>query len=175
MRSQNKPAKSFAMFALALLVSFSVGIAGLGVQRDKVQRDPAEPPRGKPAPKLPPRSAGAIARNQVDESGMRSLIEQLVACGTRNSLSSWSDPKRGAGCGRDHIAARLNEIANNSGGKLQVVVDQFEATSARTSNKPAHMENVYGLLPGRDPLLAKTIFIVSGHFDSRASESAARI
>ena len=101
---------------------------------------------------------------------MRSLIEELVACRTRNSLSSWTDPKRGVGCGRDRIVARLNEIAKSSGGKLQVVVDKFEATSARTNNKPAHMENVYGILPGRDPQLAKTVFIVSGHFDSRASD-----
>jgi hypothetical protein len=32
------------------------------------------------------------------------------------------------------------------------------------------MENVYGILPGRDAVLGKTIFIVSGHFDSRASD-----
>src|SRR5438445_5776027 len=32
------------------------------------------------------------------------------------------------------------------------------------------MENVYGVLPGSDARLAKTVFIVSGHFDSRASD-----
>jgi hypothetical protein len=101
---------------------------------------------------------------------MRELIERLVACGTRNSLSSWDDPKRGAGCGRDEVVARLNEIANASGGKLQVVVDKFETSSARTNNKPAHMENVYAILPGSDPALAKTVFIISGHFDSRATD-----
>jgi len=31
------------------------------------------------------------------------------------------------------------------------------------------LENVYAILPGSDPKLAKTIFIVSGHFDSRPS------
>lgn len=134
------------------------------------QRDPAEPAEGKPAPKLLLRSGGRIYRREVDEGGMRSLIEQLVACGTRNSLSSWSDSKRGVGCGRDHIVARLNEIAKNSGGRLQVTVDKFEASSARTGNKPTHMENVYGILPGLDPQLVKTVFIVSGHFDSRASD-----
>jgi len=66
--------------------------------------------------------------------------------------------------------ARLNEIAKGSDGKLQVVVDKFETSSARTNNKPVHMENVYGILLGRDPVLAKTVFIVSGHFDSRASD-----
>jgi hypothetical protein len=106
----------------------------------------------------------------VDEAGMRRLIEELVACGTRNSLSSWTDPKRGVGCGRDRVVARWNEIANISGGQLQVVVDKFEGTGTRTNNKPVHMENVYGVLPGRDPRIAETVFIVSGHFDSRASD-----
>jgi peptidase M28-like protein len=165
MRSENKPATISAMLAVALLVLFPGALALLGAQRD-----PAEPPQAKPAPKLLTRPAGAISRHEVDEMGMRSLIEHLVGCGTRNSLSSWTDPKRGVGCGRDQIVARLNEIAQRSGGRLQEVVDKFEATSARTSNKPTHMENVYGILPGRDPLLSKIIFIVSGHFDSRASD-----
>ncbi len=100
---------------------------------------------------------------------MRALIAKLVACGTRLTLSSWTDAKRGIGCGRDVIAARFNEIAKDSGGKLQVVVDKFESTSERTSSKPIPLENVYAILPGSDSKLAKTIFIVSGHFDSRPS------
>jgi hypothetical protein len=67
------------------------------------------------------------------------------------------------------IAARFNEIAKDSNGKLQVVVDKFESTSERTSSKPIPLENVYAILPGTDPKMAKTIFIVSGHFDSRPS------
>ncbi|PYU28139.1 MAG: aminopeptidase [Acidobacteria bacterium] len=152
----------FILVSLVLFLSSSPSL--------RAQRDPAEPPAGKLAPKLLPRPAGAISRGEVDEAGMRSLIEQLVACGTRNSLSSWTDPKRGVGCGRDRVVARLNEIAKNSGGRLQVVVDKFEGTGTRTNNKPADMENVYGVLPGSDARLAKTVFIISGHFDSRASD-----
>jgi peptidase M28-like protein len=111
-----------------------------------------------------------VLRSEVDEPGMRALIERLVSCGTRNTLSSWTDPERGVGCGRDAVTARLNEVAKSSGGKLQVVVDGFEATSPRTDNKPAHLENAYAILPGSDPMLAKTLIIVSGHFDSRASD-----
>ncbi|HTF25033.1 MAG TPA: M28 family peptidase [Candidatus Limnocylindria bacterium] len=132
-------------------------------------RDPVEPAQGKPQPKLLARPAGVVARQAVDEKSMRALIGKLVACGTRLTLSSWTDSKRGIGCGRDAIVARLNEIAKDSGRKLQVVVDKFESTSERTSGKPMSLENVYAVLPGSDPRLAKTIFIVSGHFDSRPS------
>jgi hypothetical protein len=149
------------LLTIACAPAFAQTIAG---------RDPAEPQQKVAKPKILPRPAGAVARAAIDEKSMRALIDQLVACGTRLSIASWSDASRGPGCGRDHIVARLNEIAKASGGKLQVVVDKFEATSARTSNKPAPMENVYAILPGTDEKLSKTIFIVSGHFDSRPSD-----
>jgi Peptidase family M28 len=131
--------------------------------------DPAEPAHGRPHPKLLAPPAGAITLNSVDKASLRATIEELVGCGTRSSLSSWTDPKRGIGCGRDQIVARFNEIAKRSGGRLQVKVDDFEATGERTKNVPVHMENVYAILPGTDPSLAKTVFIVSGHFDSMPS------
>jgi hypothetical protein len=132
-------------------------------------RDPAEPLAGMPHPKILPRPAGAIARASVDEKKMRELIHEQVSCGTRLTLSSWTDPKRGIGCGRDFVVARFNAIAKESLGKLQVVVDKFEMTSERTGATPVHLENVYGILPGSDPKLAKTVFIVVGDFDSRPS------
>jgi hypothetical protein len=157
-----------ALVAAALLVVLALGPMGALAQQ-VVPRDPAEPAEGKPQPKSLARPAGRVLRASVDEKSMKALIANLVACGTRLTLSSWTDPKRGAGCGRDAIVARFNEIAKDSGGKLQVVVDKFESTSERTSSKPIPLENVYAILPGSDPLLAKTIFIVSGHFDSRPS------
>src|SRR6266851_1575576 len=160
-RHRNAVCGSFVML-------LGIVCAGLGAPA-LAQRDPAEPQQGRPHAKVFARPAGAVARQDVDEKAMRGLIEQLVACGTRLSLSSWTDTKRGIGCGRDHIAARLNEIAKDSGGKLQVVVDKFDATSERTSGKTLPLESVYAVLPGTDPKLAKTVFIVSGHFDSRPS------
>jgi hypothetical protein len=130
-------------------------------------QDPAEPAAGKPSPTSPP--AGTIARAAVDEKALRATVEELAGCGTRHSLSSWEDPKRGIGCGRDRIAARLSAIAKISGGKLKVVVDRFEATAPRTHDKPARLENVLAILPGTDPKLARTVFLVSGHYDSMPS------
>jgi hypothetical protein len=153
-----------------VLAAFLVALGGIAADGQTAKpRDPAEPAQAKPQPQALPRPTGRIARASVDEKSMRALIAQLVACGTRLTLSSWTDAKRGAGCGRDAIVARLNEIAKDSNRKLQVVVDKFESTSARTSDKAIPLENVYAILPGSDPKMAKTIFIVSGHFDSRPS------
>ena len=132
-------------------------------------RDPAEPVGGKAAAKVMVRPAGRILRPSVDEKGMRTLISDLVKCGTRLTIASWDDPKRGPGCARDRIVERMTAISKTTGEKLQVSVDKFEMTAERTGGKPAHLENVYAILPGTDERLSKTLFIVSGHFDSMPS------
>jgi len=131
--------------------------------------DPAEPPKNRPHPKTLARPTGAIARQSINEKTMSAIIHEQVSCGTRLTLSSWTDPKRGIGCGRDFIVARFNEIAKASGGKLEIVVDKFESKSERTGPNPVHLENVYGILKGSDPSLAKNVFIAVGDFDSRPS------
>ena len=144
--------------------------AATGFAQNASPSDPAEPLQGAPQAKLLPRPSGAIGRASIDEKSMQELIHQLAACGTRLTISSWTDPKRGIGCGRDRVAARLNEIAKENGGKLQVIVDKFEGTAERTGGKPVPLENVYAILPGSDPKFAKTLFIVSGHMDSRPTK-----
>src|SRR6266850_6563637 len=130
----------FLNYAVFTLVVFALAARPATAQRS-VPRDPAEPTQGKPQPKILARPAGSIARASVDEKSMRALIGKLVACGTRLTLSSWEDPKRGIGCERDVITARFHEIAKDSNGRLQVVVDKFESTSERTSSKPIPLEN----------------------------------
>ena len=156
---------------IALITLAAAAILSLLVCVPARAQDPAEPPGGKPAPNLVAWPSGKIARSAVSEKDLRGIITQLVACGTRSSLSSWTDPKRGIGCGRDHIVARFDQIAKASGGRLKIVVDKWEATGPRTGGKPMHLENVYAILPGTDPVLKKTIFVVSGHYDSRASST----
>jgi len=159
------PFLSVVLRAIVVLFAF----ATLTAAQAPGLRDPAEPLAGKPRAKLLPRPTNRLTRQAVDEKGMHSLISDLVKCGTRLTLASWDDPKRGPGCARNHIATRLNAISKETGGKLQVVVDKFEMTSERTHNRPAPMQNVYAILPGRDEQLSKTLFLVSGHFDSMPS------
>jgi hypothetical protein len=151
-----------------LLLCFGL-LAGPALPRQSSVQDPDEPLHGRPKPTLLSRPGGEIPRANIDEESMRALIHQLVSCGTRLSISSWTDSHRGIGCGRDQVVARLRAIAAESGGKLQIIIDKFEATSERTNGKPAQMENVYAILPGSDPQFAKTLFLVSGHMDSLSS------
>jgi len=82
----------------ALLVLIAAHTPAFG--QTTATHDPAEPQQKAAKPKLLPRPAGAVARSTVDEKSMRALIEELVACGTRLSIASWSDPNHGPGCGR---------------------------------------------------------------------------
>lgn len=154
--------------AVALLCG-GITVAPVHGQRT-MPGDPREPLTGRLRPKILARPAHAITRESIDTRSMRVLIEQLVSCGTRLTLSSWTDPKRGVGCGRDKIVARFQQIAKDSNGRLQVLVDKFEAKAPRTADKAVPLENVYAILPGTDEKLAKTVFLVSGHFDSRPSD-----
>ncbi len=101
-------------------------------------------------------------------SEVREIDSALVACGTRQSLSSWTDPRRGIGCARDRIVQFETPIAGREPGS-RVVVDRFEASSERTHG-PAPLQNVYLVSEGSDPLLKKTAFLVSGHIDSICSD-----
>ena len=121
-----------------------------------------------PALAAPVSAASAASAAAAAEA--KAIVSELVACGTRHSLSSWTDPKRGIGCGRDVAVKRFGEVAAKSGGRLKVIVDKYETSGPRTGNAKVPMENVYAVLEGMDPLRKQTAFIVSGHLDSRASD-----
>ena len=165
-RKTGTSTRGFRRAGCGLLLFLAAGASG----QQRAPQDPAEPIEAKAQPKLAPRPARPIARATVDQKALEALVHKLVACKTRLTIASWEDPVRGPGCARDVVARRLEEIAKDSGGQLRVVVDKFQMTSERTGDKPAPMENVYAILPGSDEKLARTVFLVSGHMDSRASD-----
>jgi hypothetical protein len=117
-----------------------------------------------------PRAAAAGLASATPAEDARAIVEALVSCGTRHSLSSWTDTRRGIGCGRDVVVRRLEAVENESGKRMRVVIDKFETGGPRTKNAPVPMENVYAILPGTDPGLERTAFVVSGHYDSMPSD-----
>jgi hypothetical protein len=158
------------LLAFIAATAVSLAAAGTALAQAPAPKDPAEPPGSKVHARIVAHPTGKIPRTAIDQKSMAALIHELVGCGTRLTLAPWDDPQRGPGCARDKIVARMNAISKETGGKLQVVVDKFDMTAERTGGKPVHLENVYGILSGTDEKLAKTVFIVSGHFDSRATD-----
>ncbi len=130
----------------------------------------------KPIPILACLLAGAAAARASEPpiapppaEEVRKIDLDLVACGTRHSLSSWTDPKRGIGCARDRIRDFFETIAAGNP-RAKVVVDSYEATASRTNDRPAPLQNVYLIVAGTDPVRARTAFVVSGHYDTMCSD-----
>ncbi len=103
---------------------------------------------------------------EVSPDSLQSYINTLVAFGTRNTLSTQTDPKRGIGAARNWVLKKFNEFAKNSSGRLTAFID---TTTIQPNGKrvdvPIVLGNVMATLKGTDPN-DKRIFIISGHLDN---------
>jgi hypothetical protein len=107
---------------------------------------------------------------QVNADSLHSYIHQLVAFGTRNTLSNEQAPGGGLPAAREWVASRFRAFARNSGGRMTVSLDTWKQPGdGRRVDKEIVMANPMAFLKGTDPN-DKRIFIISGHLDSRASD-----
>ena len=106
---------------------------------------------------------------QLSADSLRSHIDGLVSFGTRHTLSTTSDPKKGIGAARQWILGKFNQYAKQSGGRLTATIDKWTLPAdGRRIDKPADMGNVMATLKGTDPADTR-VFIVQGHMDSRVT------
>lgn len=102
----------------------------------------------------------------ADPARLKATVEKLVSFGTRNSLSSITDPERGIGAARDWSAAQFNAIGKACGGCISI-----ERISRRFSGPRAPdgvvIEDVLGIQRGRDP---NRFIIIGAHIDSRGGD-----
>src|SRR5664279_123231 len=60
---------------------------------------------------------------EISPDSLRSYVNILVAFGTRNTLSTQTDAKRGIGAARNWVLKKFNEFSNQSTGRLAAVID----------------------------------------------------
>jgi hypothetical protein len=60
---------------------------------------------------------------EVSADSLQSYIKTLVAFGTRSTLSTQTDPKKGIGAARLWVLGKFNEFAKQAGGRLTAVID----------------------------------------------------
>jgi len=127
-----------------------------------------------------PAIAGALA--QISADHVRQTIEKLVSFGTRSTLSSMETdlpPGTGITAAADWIFEQFEAISKECGGCLEVKRDTFTADPnsaagtqwAKRIPKPTKLTNVYAVLRGSDPAQAKRMYLVTGHYDSRNSDT----
>ena len=127
-----------------------------------------------PAPEDP---AIAQALQQVSSDRIRSIIEKLVSFGNRSTLSTADTdlpPGTGAATASAWIEQQFQQIAKDCGGCLEVKLDSYTEPGAPNTRilKPTPLTNVYAVLKGTDPAQATRRVLVTGHYDSRNSDTA---
>ena len=115
------------------------------------------------------------ALKEVSAERIRSNIEKLVSFGTRSTLSA-QDPAsissgRGIGAAREWIRSEFETYSKDCNGCLDVKTDSFTEGPADRIPQPTQITNVYAVLKGSDPESAKHIVLVTGHYDSRNSDT----
>lgn len=136
-----------------------------------------------PAASWPPKNVGTpiVAQipdqelqsimSQIDPNRIKSIIDKLVSFGTRHTLSSQTDPKRGIGAARDWIAAEMRSLAEPSNGRMTVEVQTYLQQAEGRILFPVNISNVIATLHGSDPT-SNRVYVVSGHYDSRVTDIA---
>jgi Peptidase family M28 len=117
----------------------------------------------------------ATALKQVSAQRIQANIEKLVSFGTRLTLSA-QDPEsiaagHGIGAAREWIKAEFERYSKDCGGCLEVKTDSFTEQPTDRIPKATEITNVYAVLKGTDGANAKRMVLVTGHYDSRNSDT----
>jgi hypothetical protein len=117
----------------------------------------------------------AAALQQVSAQHIQANIQKLVSFGTRLTLSA-QDPAsisagRGIGAAREWIRSEFERYAKDCGGCLEVKTDSFTEPAADRIPTATEITNVYAVLKGTDPAQSKRMVLVTGHYDSRNSDT----
>ena len=106
----------------------------------------------------------------VSPDSLKMYIKTLVAFGTRNTLSTQTDNKRGIGAARNWVLGKFNEFATQSGGRLSAIIDTTTLPAdGKRVDATLLLGNVVATLKGNDTA-DKRVFIISGHLDNRRSD-----
>jgi hypothetical protein len=123
----------------------------------------------------PPDGRIAAALGQVSAERIQADIEKLVSFHTRVTLSAQDQASiamgRGIGAAREWIRSEFERYSRECGGCLEVKTDSFTEAPGDRIPKPTDIANVYAVLKGTDPENAKRIVLVTGHYDSRNSDT----
>lgn len=106
---------------------------------------------------------------EVNADSLRSYVTKMVSFGTRNTLSTQSDPRRGIGAARNWVLSRFIEFAKESGGRMTAFIDTTTLQKdGRRVDTTLLLGNVVATLKGTDPADDR-LFIISGHLDNMRS------
>jgi len=153
----------------------TVALLGSGAYASGALKLDDQPPAPPNHPVVGPKRLDAETTRmiaQIDPARIRAADLALVGFGTRNTLSSQTDPARGIGAARDWIYGQFQQIAATSGGRMTVELQSYTQPPATGIPTPTVITNVVATLHGTDPASANRYYYVSGHYDSRCGSTS---
>jgi hypothetical protein len=112
--------------------------------------------------------AAAVAK--ISPQRIEGFVRTLVGFGTRHTFSDTVSETRGIGAARRWIERELQACSKAGGGRLQVSLDSHTPPVSERVPRPMPVVNVVATLPGTHTLSKERLLVVSGHYDSRASD-----
>jgi Zn-dependent M28 family amino/carboxypeptidase len=103
----------------------------------------------------------------VSEAQLRHTIESLVSFGTRHTLSSQTDPKRGIGAALEWTRGEFQRDSADCGNCLTIVDPSETFTGARIPT-PTRVRDMVAIQRGTER--PNDVVIIQGHIDSRVTD-----
>jgi hypothetical protein len=113
-----------------------------------------------------PRIAAAL--KEVSAERIKANIEKLVSFNNRSTISSTETDLR-PGTGVLAAADWLKQQLTSYG--LEVKEDAFVEQPQSRIAKPTPIRNIYAILRGSDPVAAKRMYLITGHYDTRETDT----
>ena len=117
-----------------------------------------------------PRQSSRFQSDRIQQT-----IEKLVSFGNRSTISPQDEGSvragKGVGAARDWIKSEFERYSKDCGGCLEVKIDAFIEQPQDRIKTPTQITNVYAVLRGHDPAQVSRIVLVTGHYDSRNSDT----
>ena len=109
----------------------------------------------------------AVAQEGPQPARLKVDVEKLVSFGTRHTLSSATDSKRGIGAARAWAKSEFEKISKSCKGCLTTELIERNMSGPRVPNG-VNIVDVLAIKPGR--MGWEHVVIIAGHIDSRVSD-----
>ncbi|MCL8538876.1 M28 family metallopeptidase [Chryseobacterium gallinarum] len=108
--------------------------------------------------------------SQVNTDSLKAHINALVSFGTRHTMSSATDPKRGIGAAKKWVLKKFRNYSKNAEGRMEIFMQsQLIQPDGKRIDRPTDLGNVIAIIHGTNPD-DKRLFMMSGHLDSRVTD-----
>lgn len=110
---------------------------------------------------------------EISADSIKAAVTKLVSFGTRHTLSDTTSPTRGIGAARRWLKSEFERYAKTSEGRMFVEFHETIVEPSRRVPYPVNVVNIVATLRPGDASSpsAKRMILVSGHYDSRASDA----